>query len=253
MPMWPQGPNSMGIKKSYLEFMRFLGAAVIPLSLHQFADENGNVDPERIVETCNGLDMLLLPGGLDVNPMRYGAIPEFYTQNPNVHLEFFDERILPYIIERTSLPIAGICRGFQTLSVHFGGKIDQDYNHPISEPRSKSVEKLVFTEEAFGIFPELRNRAFSSEIKKQGVNSLHHQHVEPESLNGRFMPIALSDTTGTTEVASTGDGRIVAFQYHPEEIYDPFSIYAFGRLLNGKDEPVEFKSKSVVEAERPVG
>ena len=98
IPGWLTGPNSFGVTISYLEFIREIGATDIRV-LH----------PDSPI--FKDLDLLILPGGPDINPVRYNAQPSLYTDKPDPIREWFDVRKLPKYIE-LNIPIFGICRGF---------------------------------------------------------------------------------------------------------------------------------------------
>jgi len=71
-----------------------------------------------------GCDGLLLPGGGDLEPWRYGQ------ENTASHgLEPWRDReeleLLDWFISRRK-PVLGICRGIQVLNVYFGGTLVQD-------------------------------------------------------------------------------------------------------------------------------
>lgn len=233
---WHQGSSSFGVGKAYLEFLSSLRASAVILSPQLFIDGHG-VSEEKILNEFKDVDLLLLPGGLDVDPRRYGAVPGFRTQNPNIISEWFDTFVLPVVIEKTEVPIVGICRGMQTLAVHFGASMVQDYNHPTSEKhRGEIVESLALN-------PALNKADMPSVLKwetkrrggdgiNQEINSLHHQHVDLESLEHTEMTCWLvSSKTGTPEVIVSSDERIVGFQYHPEEIFDHLSFSVVLNLL----------------------
>ena len=94
--------DMIGIPLSYAQYIKdYLGGEIILLS------------PTSSFH--NEIDLLILPGGYDVNPMRYGEIPEYETSPPDIQKEYFDLYQLPlYISER--IPIFGICRGLKLWS-----------------------------------------------------------------------------------------------------------------------------------------
>ena len=99
IPGWMVGANSFGVTLPYAEFI----TNVLGGELHILSPYNGDIRRD--------LDLIVLPGGYDVNPLRYDELPWFSTQNPNVILEAFDNFFLKKYIEANT-PIFGICRGF---------------------------------------------------------------------------------------------------------------------------------------------
>lgn len=172
-----------------------------------------------VVHDC---DLLVLPGGADINPLRYGQKPSYDVGAPNLAYEWFDKYMLPQYIANGT-PIAGICRGFQDVAVEFGCELIQHkemlprsvkvgnykQQHKIVGNRSKVVENLEFTER----FAE-RFQSFST-----GINSLHHQIVAPE-LSDDILPVAYSREYGNLELLTVRGRNIAAFAYHPEELVD---------------------------------
>lgn len=231
---WSQGPSSFGVGKAYLGLMNEVNASVVIMTPQMFL-KDGRVDEDVVLEFFDGIDMLLMSGGLDVNPLRYGDVPGYNTQNPNIILEWFDEKILPIIVEKTDVPIFGICRGMQSLCVYFGAKMNQDWSHPVSDKhRGELVEKLALP---LGLrledIPYVLKLENNKNAVRQEINSLHHQHVNLASLNETQMNcIFVSDKTRTPEVVVSDDDRFVGMQYHPEEIYDELSLTVLNKLLN---------------------
>ena len=74
--------------------------------------------------SLSGFAGLLLMGGSDVNPARFGATPHPETNPPD---DQRDEAELALIEEAMAgdLPIFGICRGLQILNVYHGGTLVQ--------------------------------------------------------------------------------------------------------------------------------
>lgn len=199
---WKTGENSFGATLPYLTFF----------------NQYGHVRVLSIDQEVEDLDLLVLPGGLDIDPKRYGQAPELYTGNPNIILEHFDTVTLPKYMEK-GIPIVGICRGFQTINVVMGGTLNQDIFHDTSvKSRGELVHKLRI-EERFK--QELH-------INKNEVNSLHHQSVD--RLGENLYPIAWAEDN-TVEVIGHFTYPMYAFQYHPEEIYDRLSNSLIQKLL----------------------
>lgn len=92
VPLWKVGDSSFGSTWSYLQFASRYGE-VIPLM------------PKHTVR--EDLDLLILPGGADVDPLRYGQIPNFFTGKPDAFKEYFDKAYLQQYID-AGVPIFGI-------------------------------------------------------------------------------------------------------------------------------------------------
>lgn len=200
---WKTGENSFGVTVPYLEFFSSYGAVQI-------------LTPN---ESIQDLDLLVLPGGLDVDPNRFGKAPSFFTSNPNVFLEYFDKNVLPKYIEKRT-PIFGICRGLQTLNVYFGGTLANCYQETSTKSRDELVHDLYIGNE----FPVGKNKG--NTIK---VNSLHHQAID--QLGSHLHTLAIHEN-GDIEAIGGNDYPMYAVQYHPEEIYDKLSNAMIKKLLN---------------------
>jgi len=195
-------------------------------------------------EMDDRIDLLVLSGGADVNPLRYGQQPQLYTSRPDPFKEFFDVYILPqYIKNRT--PIFGICRGIQTLAVHFGAQLVQHMVHPYSgDDRSGATHAIELLPGDFKNSFEIRCGK-----KKISVNSLHHQCVSstnfPKDLE--MLGIYPSKTNSSIEVIRHRTLPIYGVQYHPEELYnDPLGDFIVTELLRKRMLQKELKHATAV-------
>lgn len=175
------------------------------------------------------IDVLILVGGSDVYPARYGAKPHSRCQKPNIDLEWFDTEMLPQYIklaQQNKLAIIGICRGHQTLNVHFGGVLTQDFPYNYSgDQRGKLVDKLTL------ISPDLKNKTnnnifdwakqiqtYRKETSLIEVNSLHHQGFNQYQLATCFEMVAIETNHRNVEIMAHKEFPIIGFQFHPEEL-----------------------------------
>lgn len=196
------GENSFGQRKSYVEFLSIFGDVFI------ITPSN----PDVGVFLADNFHLIVLPGGADVSPLNYNRKPSLWTGNSDPSLEYFDQRVLPGLFG--AVPIFGICRGLQTLNVCFGGTLYQNISHPFSTQR---------TDTAHGVFKNLTQKKPDFE-----VNSMHHQAIS--KLSPEFGVDFYADD-GTIEAVSSKKLRIVAVQWHPEEIYDEYSQTKIWELL----------------------
>ncbi len=168
-----------------------------------------DVDP---VEFIDRLDGIVLSGGADIDPARYGQ--DNQTGDPvEPERDDFEFALLSAAVDRRT-PVLGICRGLQLLNVHAGGSLHQDvpdharYDiHP--GERSHHIDMVEGSQ---------LHQLYGSGLR---VNSLHHQTVD-----------RLGDGLTVTATATDGDGHgpgrgltveglehddlpIVAVQWHP--------------------------------------
>ena len=85
-------------------------------------------DTEAVENMISHLDGLLLSGGQDIYPPRYGedVLPKCGPLNPGS--DRFDFLLLESA-EKRKLPILAICRGLQVVNVFHGGTLYQDISY----------------------------------------------------------------------------------------------------------------------------
>ena len=172
------------------------------------------------------IDLLVLPGGLDIAPQSFGAMPTFKTGNQDVYKQFFYEKRLPLYID-AGIPIFGICLGFQMLAAYFGSTLEQHlWRHPQSPGRSMPghtveplPEAICYAEQPFE------------------VNSHHHQGVYLHQLSADLEPLALANADPYSDDMLVEAFRhrtkpVMAVQWHPEEWFDAFSCMMINDLLS---------------------
>lgn len=220
IPGWRIGDNSFGVTIPYLEFFNRYGIVKI-LTLTEEVDES--------------LDLLVIPGGADIDPRRYKAVPSFNTSKPDLIKEYFDTAILPLYIENGT-PIFGICRGLQTIAVLYGAKLIQHIkdHETNTDDRSSSVHSIILIHEEFSreFFREYRYKKDNT-LK---VNSLHHQCVAGTDFPGCLDILGVSKGKfphSSIEIIKHSSLPIAAVQYHPEEMEkEPIADYLITNLIS---------------------
>ena len=171
------------------------------------------------------VDLLILPGGLDIAPQSIGTVPTFKTGDQDVFKQFFFEKRLAEYID-ANIPIFGICLGFQMLATYFGSELEQHlWHHPQSPERGKSGH----TVEPLPNAARYATRSFE-------VNSHHHQGILQTGLSPDLEPMALAKYAPNTDRMIVEAFRhrqkpIMAVQWHPEEWHDEFSCAMINDLL----------------------
>lgn len=80
--------------------------------------------PEHAEPALGGVSGLLVAGGADVDPARYGAAPDPHTGAPRTDRDEWDLALIRAALAR-DLPILAVCRGMQVLNVALGGDLVQ--------------------------------------------------------------------------------------------------------------------------------
>lgn len=226
--------NSTGLKNRRIGIVAKINSGGVNVTSEylKFAERWGttHIIMPNDIEVHTHLDLLILQGGADVNPIRYGEFPHPETGNPDLGMEFFDSYILGGYIE-AGVPIFGICRGFQTLIVHEGGVLVQHITKKVSSPRSALIEELNLTESGRDLL--MRNKRPVEVIDKYKVNTLHHQGAYQFGIPDDFEVLATGEF-GNIEAFMSKTRPIAGVQYHPEEIFDYLSLDIINNLLTMK-------------------
>jgi len=171
------------------------------------------VDATIAARVLDSLDGLIVTGGKDVDPARYGHEAHPTTDEPRRDRDAWEDALLTAAIDR-GLPFLGICRGLQVLNVALGGTLHQHLPEVIGSERYNagsgnfSVTTARLTEP--GIVTDLL-----SETPTLDVKSYHHQAID--KLAGGLRVSAVSDDGIVQAVELPGVPFGVAVQWHPEE------------------------------------
>ena len=167
-----------------------------------------------------GCDGLLLPGGGDMEPWRYGqentASRGLEPERDRMERELLDTFLT------AGKPILGICRGLQVMNVYFGGTLVQDI-----PGHSQSCDQDRFHRVCSGPSPM---RDLCGGI----VNSAHHQAVD---VLGDGLEAVQWSPDGVVEALWHRRCPAWAVQWHPERMppYLPTKILsAFVTQCSGR-------------------
>jgi putative glutamine amidotransferase len=160
----------------------------------------------EVVDSLKGafnvkMDGLLLLGGADINPQFYGERATFTAGVDQ------DRDAVEWVLIRKALtlgiPIMGICRGHQMLTVATGGALYQDLRGDSVSKRHSMYHKLVDIKRPFGKW-----------IAADRVNSLHHQAVK--RVPDGFTVMAKSEDNVIEAIWRPG---ALGVQFHPEMMF----------------------------------
>ena len=212
IPTYHLGPGRVGnwegayaLPEPYVAALRAAGARVVLLPPGEPADQ----DPEEVLAPFDGL---LLAGGGDIEPARYGAAdhPDQYGIDP-------DRDQLELELARAAvgigLPLLGICRGVQLLNVAFGGTLVQHLpdNDP-AEPQVVHRDEAKLALHGLRVEPGSRLAEALGQVEAEG-RSHHHQALD--RLGEGFRPVAWAPD-GLVEGIERDQGWTVGVLWHPE-------------------------------------
>jgi putative glutamine amidotransferase len=175
-------------------------------------------------EALNGLDGLMLTGGDDVAPSRYGEPKLDVVVEAGPERDDFEIALVKEARAR-DLPILAICRGIQVMNVAFGGSLVQDIpsqipgavEHKLAVPLHPS---FAFAHEVWFEKDSLLGRLLSERLGDTDsceVNSRHHQAVKQVASGFRVSGTA---PDGVIEAIEDPAARFcLGVQWHPENFW----------------------------------
>jgi putative glutamine amidotransferase len=172
--------------------------------------------PERLAR----FDAILLPGGADVDPLRYGQDPVAEIDGVVSFQDDLDLAVARAVV-LGDLPTLAICRGMQVLNVALGGTLHQHLTettvghrnavHDVTVERGSRLHAIVSAD-------------------RVPVSSYHHQAVD--RIAADLVVTARADD-GTIEAVEHRTADVVAVQWHPEDLHATSTTDAalFGDLV----------------------
>ncbi|WP_033311928.1 gamma-glutamyl-gamma-aminobutyrate hydrolase family protein [Streptomyces iakyrus] len=188
-----------------------LEAALLPVGYPRLVQRAGGLaamlppdDPERAAEAVARLDGLVIAGGPDVEPVRYGAEREERTGPPAPDRDAWELALIDAALA-AGVPLLGICRGMQLLNVALGGTLVQhiDGHAEVVGVFGGHAVKPVPGSLYAGVVPE-----------ETFVPTYHHQAVD--RLGEGLIPSAYA-ADGTVEAVELPSADwVLGVQWHPE-------------------------------------
>jgi gamma-glutamyl-gamma-aminobutyrate hydrolase PuuD len=177
-----------------------------------------------IDEALTGIDGLLLTGGDDVAPARYGEAPHPTVVEAEPGRDEFELALVKAARDR-HLPIFAICRGIQVLNVAFGGTLVQDIPSQISGalPHTLKIppnEPYTLAHEVWlekgSLLSNLMGERLS-DVDACEVNSRHHQAVKAIATGFR---VSATAPDGVIEAIEDPTAEFcLGVQWHPENFW----------------------------------
>jgi putative glutamine amidotransferase len=190
---------------SYIRALEQVGlATVLVTPVHSM----GTVD--SLVGACCGL---VLTGGEDVEPWRYGEVPSPALGQTEPARDAMEFRAIGTALA-LGVPILGICRGAQVLNVHFGGTLYQDIDterpgpllHEQPQPWCERTHEVDILRDSLLHTVTGERRLF--------INSFHHQAVKQPAPDLRVS--ARADDGLIEAIEHVDHPWLLGVQWHPE-------------------------------------
>ncbi|HEX6340918.1 gamma-glutamyl-gamma-aminobutyrate hydrolase family protein [Umezawaea sp.] len=181
--------------------------------------------PAEAADLVAWLDGLLLVGGPDVDPARYGAEREERTSGVEPKRDEWELALLAAAID-AGLPVLGVCRGMQLLNVVRGGTLRQDIAATDHQP-----EGSRFGTVAVDMVEDLLPGSVIG--PSTTVACYHHQAVD---VLGAGLVATGRSADGMVESLQLVDHEfVIGVQWHPEvggaqSLFKAFVVAAAGRI-----------------------
>ncbi|MEI3846089.1 MULTISPECIES: gamma-glutamyl-gamma-aminobutyrate hydrolase family protein [unclassified Microbacterium] len=169
----------------------------------------------------DGLDGLILTGGLDVQPELYGAERHPTTDPARPDRDAW-ELALFRGAEARRMPVLAICRGLQLVNVARGGTLHQHLPEVLGTERYR-VGGGVFATNEVHVDDGTRLAALVG-AGPMDVHSYHHQGID--RLGDGLVVTARTDDGLVQAFESDGDGYVLGVQWHPEQNQEDRRLFA---------------------------
>jgi putative glutamine amidotransferase len=193
--------------RRYLEALERAGATPLPLDELTSAAQRA--------AAFAAMDGLLLSGGADIDPARYGEAPAG-SRSAEPGRDALEDEAFTAAIE-AGVPVLGVCRGLQAINVFAGGSLVQHLDGHESTPypsREVTRHRLELTDGS-------RLATILGDSNELEVNSYHHQAITADRLGPGLRISAVAEHVDAGRlvegVESTDPDRwLVGVQCHPE-------------------------------------
>ncbi|HEX9820446.1 MAG TPA: gamma-glutamyl-gamma-aminobutyrate hydrolase family protein [Methylomirabilota bacterium] len=218
-------PERAYVNGAYIRAVQAAGGIPVLLTPH--------FTPEVQAALWSRLDGLVLTGGGDIDPARFGearhpAVDEVSPARDDLEIWLTHQALVD------GVPLFAICRGIQVLNVALGGTLVQDIPgelpdalaHSQKAPRHEATHAV----KVMGEGTRLGRALGTLEVN---VNSMHHQAIK--RLGDGLREVAWAPDGIVEGVEMPGDDRFVlGVQWHPEELvgHDPAARNLFAAIVD---------------------
>ncbi|MCG2623288.1 gamma-glutamyl-gamma-aminobutyrate hydrolase family protein [Arthrobacter sp. I2-34] len=170
------------------------------------------------VFSAEDFDGVLILGGGDVDPARYGG----NGAEPTIHCvdTQADETEIDLVIGTHELgkPVFGICRGLQLINVAFAGSLVEDLGPDSVHKNHREAAPMALHQVAVEPGSLLAGALGAGPVQ---VRSGHHQAVRRLGDRLKVVARAGDGVVEAVELAMPDEGWLLAVQWHPEDEGSP--------------------------------
>jgi len=223
----PALPESWVMNQRYIMAATIVGG--IPWMIPLLDD-----DEETLRALYDHLDGILIPGGVDMDPVTFGEAPHPKLGAIDPARDRVELRLTRWAIEDRK-PMLGLCRGIQVINVALGGTLYQD----IAAQLPEAIKHDYFPTAGFERDHLAHEVTLAGGSRLQSllerptilVNSMHHQGIK--QLARALVPAATAPDGLIEAVEVASDHFMVGVQWHPEvfEMSDPHTRHLFREFV----------------------
>jgi putative glutamine amidotransferase len=210
--------DHFGIACNYVDILEQSGAVVIILP-YQYSSIENYIDL---------IDGIIIAGGGFIDPNRYGK-PDAKVK-VNKERDEFEFAILQKVIDKTNMPILGICNGMQAINIIYGGSL----NHHITDHEQKYHENYTDYTIAFHDIDIEKNSKLYQIIEQEHAKTNSSHMLAVDKLGQNLQISARASKDGIIEaIEHKTHPFCLGLQWHPEfqssnidqKIFNDFVFY----------------------------
>lgn len=194
-------------------------------------------DTQALPAMLSHIHGIVLIGGDDYHPVHYGGHEQPESDLMPERRDIFDMALAHAVLQKTALPVLGICGGLQLMCIALGGKLIQDIATewrptgssgvlPHSKRDRRGAQKSRYLHPVDFMPGSLAAcAAGAGDECRIAANSTHHQAAHPD-FPGRDLRASAWTSDGIVEALEPASGSswakqgrfVLGVQWHPERM-----------------------------------